>query len=639
MWDRMQRANRATLAIAGAALAVVLFLCVNLIASLGLSAARADLTQDQVYTVSPSTRHVLSAVTEPILVRLYLSSALIADAPDVRSYAVRVRELLRSYELISGGKVHVQLIDPVPFSAAEDEAIGYNLASFNLSRAGEQGYIGVVGTNSVDRIETIPVLTPARENYLEYDLTRMVLRLSRPSEPSIGVMDGLGLFGNRETGRRPAASLDRLAKDFNIVQLNATVTAIPDELDALVVIHPHDLTASALYAIDQYAIRGGPVLVFLDVVAEHSPPQPNNPAMPLYPESSLDPLMTAWGVKIEPRRVVGDINMALQIRARAGPQVIIAKYPPWLLVDRDNLNPDDLVTRQLSLMRIETAGSLTHVGGAQTTFTPLIKTTPESMLIDQATVLSRSDPNELVSAFKSSGIAQVLAARVTGTVDTVFSAVPPPPQSQDDNGQPPAPPPPLIRRSQKPLNVIVVADTDMLADELNINPNTGQPTSQNTDFVINALDSLEGGGELIALRSQGVSFRPFTTVDKIEAAANEKYRATEEKLQADLKDTQGRLAAMRAQAGSQNTASGGPPGEALSAQQQQTIAQFNQRIVEVRQQLRDTRGSLRTEIDALGNWLRLINILAVPAIIVLVGIGASLWRQIRLSRYLRHKPS
>jgi ABC-type uncharacterized transport system involved in gliding motility auxiliary subunit len=638
MWDRLRRTNRATLAVAGTALAVVLFVCVNLIASLGLSAARADLTQEQVYTVSASTRHVLSSVTEPIRVRLYLSSGLIQDAPDLRAYTVRVRELLRAYELISGGKVHVEQIDPVPFSAAEDEAIGYNLQGFNLSRAGEQGYIGVVATNSVDRIETIRALTPARESYLEYDLTRMVLRLSRPSEPKIGVIDRLGLFGDRATGRRPSATIERLAEDFQLVQLDNNVTAIPDGLDALVVIHPYDLTLSALYAIDQFAIRGGPVLAFLDPVAEHSAPNPNNPATPMFPDSSLGPLMAAWGFQMDPKRVVGDTNMALQIRASAGPQVFIAKYPPWMIVNRDSLNPDDVVTGQLSLMSIASAGSLVKVdNAAKTTFTPLILTTPNSMLYDQATVISRGDPNELLRAFKASGTRQILATRITGAVDTVFPNGPPPVQpSSDPNAEPPAAPPPLIRHSQKPLNVIVVADTDLLSDDLNVNPSSGQPSTQNADFVVNALDSLVGGGELITLRSHGISFRPFTTVDRIEAAANDKYRNTQEKLQADLKDTQDKLAAMRAQAGP--SASGGSSVETVSAQQAQTIAQFNQRIVDVRQQLRDTQGALRAEIDTLGNWLRLINILAVPVLIVLVGVGASLWRYVRLSRYLRRKP-
>ena len=341
---------------------------------------------------------------------------------------------------------------------------------------------------------------------------------------------------------------------------------------------------------------------------------------------------------MDPKRVVGDTDMAVQIRGQAGTQVVIAKYPPWLVVDHSSLNPDDVVTAQLSLMGIATAGSLLKVANAQTTFTPLIQTTPNSMLYDQATVINRDDPNELLRAFKSSGTRQVLATRITGTVDTAFPGGPPPPQqSSGDTGQPPpAPPPTLVRRSQKPLNVIIVADTDLLSDELNVDQSSGRPTTQNADFVVNSIDSLIGGGELIALRSTGLSFRPFTTVDRIEAAANDKYRDTEQKLQADLKDTQDKLAAMRAQVGA--SASAGSPVEALSAQQAETITQFNQRIVGVRQQLRDTQGALRAEIDALGNWLQLINILAVPVLIVLVGIGASLWRYIRLSRYLRHKP-
>jgi ABC-type uncharacterized transport system involved in gliding motility auxiliary subunit len=613
---------------------------VTLIVSLTPDVARIDLTEDKVYTVSPSTKEVLSSVTEPVLLRFYLSSGLIEEAPELRTYATRVRELLRSYERLSGGKVHVEQIDPVPFTAAEDEALGYNLNGFNLSRSGEQGYIGLVGTNSVDRIEVIPVLTPARESYLEYDLTRMVLRLARPSEPKIGVIDRLGLFGDRSTGQRPAASIERMAEDYELVQLGPNVTAIPDGLDALVVIHPHDLTRSALYAIDQYAIRGGPVMVFLDVLAEHSIPSTTNAAMPMFPDSDLGPLAAAWGFQMVPKEVVGDVNMALQVRGYAGGQVVIAKYPPWLIIDKDNLNPDAVVTNELSLMRMASAGSLTSVDSAKTTFTPLIKTTPDAMLFDRDLVMSRVNPNQLLSMYKPLGTPQVLSARIVGPVDTAFPDGPPPVQPDpNDDGPPPADPPALLAHSEKPIDVIVVSDVDLLGNELNVDPNSGQPNTQNMDFVINALDSLTGGVELIALRSQGVTFRPFTTIDKIEAAANEKYRATEQKLQADLKDTQEKLAALRNQSGVPQAASGGTSIEGLSTEQQKTIAQFNQRIIDVRQQLRDVRGAVRAEIDALGQNLRMINILALPLLIILIGIGVALWRYVRLSRYLRRQPS
>ena len=269
MWNRIKTADRATLAIAGAALAIVLFLAVNLVVSLGLGNARVDLTENKIYTVSQSTRDVLAELTEPVTLKLYMSSSMIEEASSLRVYSDRVRQLLKSYEQLAGGKLRVEQIDPIPFSSAEDEAIGYSLAAFNLSRAGEQGYFGVVGTNTVDGVETIPALTPARENYLEYDLTRLIARLAHPTVPKVGIIDGLDLMGDPVTQRRPAAVISRIAKDYELVPVYPDATAIPDGLSALIVIHPFNLTPSTLYAIDQFAIRGGGVLAFLDTIAEH----------------------------------------------------------------------------------------------------------------------------------------------------------------------------------------------------------------------------------------------------------------------------------------------------------------------------------------------------------------------------------
>jgi ABC-type uncharacterized transport system involved in gliding motility auxiliary subunit len=378
------------------------------------------------------------------------------------------------------------------------------------------------------------------------------------------------------------------------------------------------------------------VLAFLDTIAEHGARSSTTPTNPQNPDSNLEPLLAAWGVKMDSKHVVGDISMAIKIRGRAGSQVVVADYPPWMIVDQDNLNPDDVVTGQLNIMRIATAGSITHLESSQTEMTPLIQTTANSMLFDQAEVLRRDDPTELTAGYKPSGVQQVLAARITGEVDTAFPDGPPPAPPAGDTGETPPPPPPLVTHSEKPLNVIIVGDTDMLTDDLNVNQ-SGQQTTQNSDFVINALDSLTGGGQLIALRGQGISFRPFTTIDRIEAAANAKYRATEDRLQKELNDTQQELTALLARNSTVDPATGEVSLNGVSAEQEQAIAQFNQRLVEVRQQLRDVRGALRSEIDALGDRLRLINILAVPVVIVLMGIGVFAWRRYRLSRYLRSR--
>ncbi|HUV32094.1 MAG TPA: GldG family protein [Devosiaceae bacterium] len=587
-----------------------------------------DLTEEQIYSVSPSTRQVLASVSEPITLRLYLSSALIEQAPELRVYADRVTELLRTYEQLSAGRVQIEQVDPVPFSTDEDRAIGYNLVGFNISRAAEQGYFGLVGTNSVDQLELIAVLTPAREAYLEYDLTRMVLRLARPTEPRIGVIDGLGMFGSMVAGRQPSVLIDRLGDDFELVQIAQGATAIPEDIDALMIVHPHSLTAPALYAVDQYALRGGPTLVFVDPLAEHGTPSPNNRAVPEFPNSSLEPMMAAWGVSMPPGFIVGDLNMALEIRGQAGNQSVVSDYPPWLIVDRDNLNPDDIVTNQLVLMRISSAGPLRAVEGATTTFTPLIQTTSDTMLYERATVMRREDPRTLVNSFVSSGLTETLAARVTGPARTAFPDGPPPPSGDAppaEAGQPGD----QVFESDGPINVIIVSDSDMLADDLNVNAR-GAAVTQNAAFVINALDSAMGGGELIGLRGRGLSFRPFTLVDEIEKAADARYRATEQQLETELEETQSRLDELRLQAATPDGESG-----VLTREQQDTVAEFNQRLVEVRKELREVRAALREEIDSLSNWLRLLNILAVPAVLIVIGAVVAIWRRTRLSRYLR----
>lgn len=629
MWAKIQQASGTSLALAAIVPAVILFVSSMLIVALVFGDTRVDLTERQIYTLSDSTKEVLEAVEEPITLRLFLSSSLAAEAPSVRVYSERVNEMLRSYERLSDGLISIEWIDPAPFSPEEDSAIAYNLIGFNLSRAGEQGYFGLVGTNSLDRIETINALSPSREQFLEYDLTRMVLRLSNPTEPVVGVIDGLGLFGNTAQNRLPTAVIERLGEDFALQSIPYDITAIPDDLDALLVVHPHNLSQSTLYAIDQYVIRGGPAVVFLEAVSEHSPPDPNNTAMPQYPDSNLEPIMAAWGAVMLPQRVVGDTNMALEVRGQAGGQVVVSDYIPWLIVDADNLNQDDIVTAQLSLMRIQTAGALLPTVQATTTFTPLIQTTTESMLVDQATILRRMAPDILLNQFVASGERYTLAARIVGPVSTAFPDGPPPLPTQQPGADPYPDPVPLTAQSVQPINVIVVSDTDMLTDDLNVTAD-GTPNTQNADFLINAIDSLTGGGQLIDLRSRGLVFRPFTRVDQFEAAADERYRETEQALQAELADIEAQLEAIRARA----LVGDGPIG-ALTLAQQEAIDEYNQRIVEVRLDLREVQSALREEIDSLTTRLELINIAATPVLVILIGLFVWFLRREQLRRYLR----
>ena len=630
MLQRIRNANRTTLALGAIALAIVLFLSVNMITALALRAQRLDLTEDRLFTLTPSTERVIAAIEEPITLHLYQSAALIDAVPALRVYADRVNEVLRTYEQLSDGKIRVERINPLPFSAEEDRALSYGLSGANLERTGERGYFGLVGTNSVDQLETIAFLDPSREAFLEYDLTRMVYRLTQAEEPKVAVIDGLNMFGDVQRQRYPMAITEIVGENYELQSLDQNVATIPGDVDALVVVHAPQLTDQAKYVIDQFVLSGRPALVFIDPLAENSPRNPTNPNLPQFPASDLKPMTDAWGIEMVPDKVVGDREMAIQVTGMAGGQRVIADYLPWLQIREAAFNDEDVITAQLRLMRMSSAGSLFPLDGATTTFTPLIRTTANSMLLDRTEVMQRPSPTVFLDKFQPSGQSQVLAARITGTVRTAFPMGPPPAPAED----PAAPTParlPHIAESVAPINVIIVADADMLVDSHVVN-DAGQPISNNNDFVTNALDNLTGGEELIGLRGRGISFRPFTLVENMELAAQAQYQETERRLTAELEETQRQLAELQ-NPGQQ----AGPDLAALTEEQQQAVARFNRQMLDLRQQLRDVRAALRQEIDALDTRLRLLNILLIPGIVVLIGVAAALWRRARLARYLRRR--
>lgn len=628
MWKRLQNTSRATIALLAIIPVFVIFIAVMLIISLVFDEAQIDLTEGQVYTLSDSTRSVLENVEEPIHIKFFVSSELAQLNAGVRSISDRVLQLLQSYEQVSDGLVQFEQIDPVPYSREESDAIAYGLVSFNLNRAAEQGYIGLVGTNSLDQVEIIDAIATEREALLEYDLTRMIHRLARPTEPVIGVFDGAAMFGNRAQNRLPTYVIDRLGDDFQLELLAGNITRIPDNIDALLIAHPHHLTENALYAVDQFVIRGGPALVILDPLWTHGPVLPNNPTQPQFPDSYLEPLMAAWGVEMVPGKIVGDLDMAISVRSQGDPNAPaeIADNPTWMIVDGDNINADDIITTQLTLMRVESAGALRSLEGAATEITPLLSTTTESMLYDQSTVLRREAVTVLRGMFSPDQLQYVLAGRVNGAVTTAFPDGPPPvPEPGPDEERQPDPLE-LITESVEPINLVILTDADMMSDNLAIQGGS----TQNADFIVNALDSLLGGNELINLRGRGLVFRPFTRLSEAEDEAEERFRDTEQELLAERQNLEAAIEEVRRPALS-------PDGEmgALTVQQRELMEEYNDRLVEVGIELRELRSQLRTDIEALENRMRLLNIAAVPLVVIVIGLGVYVWRRIRLSRYLR----
>jgi len=630
MLEKLAKTERSVVSVTGIILAVVLFLSVNLFSALVLGSQRTDLTDDKLFTLSDSTRAVVEALNEPVTMRLYQSRELLDAAPQLKVYSERVNELLRTYSEMSDGMIRLEIVNALPFSSEEDRAIAFQLEGFQLSATGERGYFGLVATNSTDDVEVRAFLSPDREQFLEYDLTRIINNLANPRKPVVGVIDGLGVMGREEERVPPVALIRQMQQVFEVRGLVYDAEEIPPNADVLMVVHPAGLPAKTQYAIDQYVLGGGPAIFFLDPFAENSPKNPQNNVQYLFPTSDLNALLAAWGVDQVDDRIVGDREMAIRITGFAGPNRIVTDYVPWLQIRPESFNQDDVVTGNLQLMRMSTAGGLREIGVEGVTVTPLIQTSRDSMMMDSIVVRRRGDPKDLLDIFEPEGVRQTIAARITGLVNTAFPDGKPP--DPDDFGPVPgeeAPPEEeevaQLMSSVQPINVVIVTDADMLMDSHTITA-AGTPSSSNADFVTNAVENLAGGGALIGLRGRGLSHRPFTTVEQIEDDARGRYFETEQQLTVDLEETQNRIAELQAQGRA------GGDFQLLTQEDQETILKFNRRMLTIRQELRDVRRALNEDINTLETRLELANIAAIPLIVIFLGILIALWRRAALLR-------
>jgi len=361
----------------------------------------------------------------------------------------------------------------------------------------------------------------------------------------------------------------------------------------------------------------------MDPLSETSQPSMRNAMMPEFPASDLGPLLQAWGIELADDKVVTDRTMALRVTATSGRQRIIASYLPWLQIKKDNLSTEDVVTSQLSILRMSSAGAIRVARNSDLKMTPLITTTPDSMLMPRADVMGRPNPNELIEKFKPAGERLVLAARLSGTVKSAYPDGPPVPD--EERAKPILP---HLKQSTGQINLVVVADTDMLSNT-HVVDQRGSPNSSNGDFVLNLLDSLAGGLDLNGLRGRGLSIRSFTLVEAMEARDEDRYRATERKLTQQLEETQQQLAQLQTQ-----NAPAGADVPVLSREQQDTIGKFNRQIVDIRRQLRDVRAAGRAQIEKLEFQLKLFGIVLVPLLLVLMGLASWMWRRMRLKSHL-----
>jgi ABC-type uncharacterized transport system involved in gliding motility auxiliary subunit len=614
----------------------LLFIGLTVLFNYALRGWRLDLTQNRLYTTAPGTDRVLSSIKEPINLYFFFSEKTAAGIPDLNTYGVRVREFLQELVARSNGKLHLHVVDPQPFSEEEDRASELGVRGVPLGGAGGQFYFGLAGTNSTDGRAAIEFFDPKKEQFLEYDVVKLVYQLANPKKPVVAWLSSLPMTGGFDprTGqmREPWLVYSDAQQLFDVRPLEPNATRIDPEASVLVLVHPKELSPATQFAIDQYALRGGHILAFVDPLAEAdtSGAEAGNPmaAMGADKSSHLTPLLTAWGVKFNPGEVVADRGHALSVTLRQGEQPI--EHLGILGLDKGSFATGDVITAGLSTVNVATAGYLEPQTGAQACqpvkggrpcFEPLLQSSPDAQPLPVARFRMLFDPATLLDGFKPTGRRYVIGARITGNVHSAFPDGPPAgvtlPAGQT-----------ALKQSAKPLNLVVFADTDMLADFLWVREQNffGQRMTQawasNGDLIDNTLDNLAGSADLISVRGRATFQRPFDRVDRLRRAADERLHAKEQELEAQLRDTETKLTALQSKKDSGSAL-------ILTPEQENEIEHFQTEKLRIRKELRAVRAGLNENIERLGTTLKIINIVVVPLTFAAVALAVWLWRRRR----------
>ena len=583
---------------------------------------RIDFTQGGLYTISEGTREIIAGIGEPIDVYFFFSDKATREAAPLRTYARRVRELLEEYAHEADGRIRLHMVDPEPFSEAEDQAAEFGLQAVPLDAGGDTVYLGLAATNAYGDKQAIAFFQPEREEFLEYELSKLVSALTASKKPVIGLVSGLqigGGFDMMTSQPTPAwMVIDQLREGFELRTIGPQADSIDADVTTLLLVHPAALSPAMQYAVDQFVLKGGKALVFVDPYCESARTAPN-PMMPQEPSataSSLGPLFSAWGIDYAMDKVVADPGTALQISFAADAPPIA--HPGFLGLGPDNAARGDVITARLESLNLGFSGALAPAKGATTRFEPLLQSSDKAGLMDSMRMQTARDPAILMQGFTPGAQRYTLAARISGPAKSAFKG----PQKEGA----------AFIAEAKDINVVVVADADMLADRfwVQVQDFFGQPLAtawaDNAAFLQNAIENLSGNSALIQVRGRGRFSRPFDRVQTIRLGAEARYQSSADELQKRLDETEKRLEEL--QSGKQDAKQ-----LVLSPEQEAALADFQDQKLRIRKELRDVRHRMDGDIEQLGSLLKLLNIVVAPLLLTLALFAV---HRLRLRRRQRH---
>jgi len=610
---------------------VIMFVAANVIANVWFRGWRLDLTESRLYSISEGTQTTLDHLSEPVEFRFYYSRDAAARVPEVQAYASRVREMLETYAARSHGRVRFVEINVKPFTDQEDDAEEAGIEPLRPFQGADPIYFGMVGSNAIDDKRSIAYFDPQREPFLEYEVTRLVFELEHPDRTKIALLTSLPIDPPTGDANQPSNGQTTFATELGrlmeVTKLAPNFTAVPADADVLVIIHPPVLTAAQSYAIDQFILRKGRAFIALDpasMVAQQLASQAQTPMSGPAPPtaSNLEPLLSSWGVSMS-NDVVLDGDGALPIQAQdPSGQAVQVRQPLFFATPPEQLDRTDLMTAALSrgiYFAMSGAFNVSERPGLASEI--LARTSGQTMHIPAQQALTRPSPFELMRDWAPGGRVETIAVRLSGNLTTAFANGPPP--------DAPAPPQGVQRltRSATPAQIVLVADTDFLADDFYINPQTGASFADNGSFALNAIDVLGGSNALVSLRSRAPSARRLDVIDRMETDAQRQMQQRQDQLQADIDDTESQLAQLQAHGHGSGYFSGNL-GAALTPQEAAAIDRFRKHVNDVRTELRHLARDLRGDITRLQTLVVFINVWLGPILVAGAGL-IMFWRRQR----------
>lgn len=619
--------------IVGLLILAAVLLGINIASNHFLRGARIDLTENKLYTLSKGSRSILSDVQEPLTLTLYRSGVVEVGDPGFGAYMKRIEEMLEEYRSVSRGKITLSIVDPEPDSDAEAEAQRLGVQGVPV-RPGEQFYFGLVGENSTDGRETIPFLSPNEEQLLEYKLTKLVYTLDHPDKRVIGIISPLQVAGTEYDPRsgQPPVEPWRIVQemetvyDVRVLGQNSDMPQFPgmppqqvpiekidDDVDVLVLIYPKDLPEQTLRAIDAYATAGRSLVVFLDAMCETDQP-PNaqqNPLAVLEMERSanLERLLGAWGVDLDVSQAAVDMTLAARGMSPDRRQIVPYIQRINVKIDQTNTTDPAMIANPNAIVSFLSAGILTHDETSTTTFEPLLSTSDQCMIVKKERLKYFATPQELVAEFVPRGSPLTLAARLSGKVRSAFAE-----PSAEPTGT---------------INAILVSDVDLLNDVLWTQPiQFGnqvmyQKTAYNGDMVMNVLDAMSGSDDLISVRARGSFSRPFKVVQEIQTKAEQQYLAKGQQLDEQYRKINQQIGEL-VKANPEQLENGGQI--LLSADQLAQMEKLQTELADIRTQQREVKRNLRVDVENLGRKLKILNIAAAPAVVLVIAVFVAIYR-------------